>query len=105
MTTTRAPFRKTASAAAHAAATPPIEALEQALCAQVDPEQWFPERGEPNHAAKAICWRCPVRQACLDFAMTTETADHHRFGIWGGYSAIERTRLARRTSTNEGEAA
>ena len=34
---------------------------ERALCAEVDPELWFPESGEPNLAAKLICGRCEVR--------------------------------------------
>jgi len=30
--------------------------------------------------AKSICARCPVRDACLDFALENEM----RFGVWGG---------------------
>ena len=45
-----------------------------ALCAQVDPELFFPEKGELASSAKRICGsadkpNCPVREQCLDFAL------------------------------------
>jgi WhiB family transcriptional regulator, redox-sensing transcriptional regulator len=39
--------------------------------------------------AKAVCARCPVRQDCLDYAMTT----HQVHGVWGGLSEEDRGRL------------
>ena len=58
----------------------------QALCAQTDPEAFFPEKGESPRAAKKVCQACPVRAQCLQFAL-----DHNqRYGIWGGLSARER---------------
>lgn len=60
-----------------------------ALCAQTDPELFFPELGERNPAAKAICGRCTARTACLGFAMD----NREPYGIWGGLSADERKRL------------
>jgi len=62
-----------------------------ALCAQVDPEMWFPEKGETGRYAKAICRLCPVRAACLDYAMEHDLW----FGIYGGLHASERRELAR----------
>lgn len=53
---------------------------QDAPCAYVDPELWFPDKGESTKAAKAICRRCPVRAECLDYALTW----HQRFGVWGG---------------------
>ena len=32
-----------------------------ALCAEADPEAWFPDIGEPSAPAKAICAACFVR--------------------------------------------
>ena len=56
-----------------------------ALCAQTDPELFFPEKGGSTREAKALCRRCPVRDDCLDYALGHD----ERFGIWGGTS--ERT--------------
>lgn len=67
----------------------------EALCAQADPEEWYPESRASNRAAKAICNDCPVRQECLDFAMATESSYLHRWGIWGGLTARDRENLAR----------
>lgn len=62
---------------------------EHALCAQTDPEAFYPEKGGSNRAAKATCNRCPVRADCLTLALEND----ERFGIWGGYSERERRRL------------
>lgn len=59
-----------------------------ALCAQTDPEVFFPERGDSGARAKRICGECPVRLQCLDNAMAS---DEH-FGIWGGLTEKERRR-------------
>lgn len=62
-----------------------------ALCAQTDPEMFFPDKGGSTRDAKAICATCPVRRECLDYAL-----EHgERFGIWGGHSERERRKLAR----------
>lgn len=58
----------------------------RALCAEVDPELWFPESGHTSPAAKRICQRCPVRAQCLAAAV----AQHEQHGIWGGLSYHER---------------
>jgi WhiB family redox-sensing transcriptional regulator len=77
-----------------------------ALCAQSDPEQWFPKNETPEASrilpdvetesanaaarkAKAVCLRCTVRVECLQEAMVNKI-DH---GIWGGLSVKERRRL------------
>lgn len=39
--------------------------------------------------AKAVCARCPSRDACLDYALTNAI----RFGVWGGTDWLERDRL------------
>ncbi len=62
---------------------------DAALCAQTDPEAFFPERGAPSKDAKRICNSCDVEAECLAFAL----ANDERYGIWGGKSAIERARL------------
>ena len=67
---------------------------DRALCAQTDPEAFFPEKGGSTREAKRICMSCPVRQECLEYAL----AHDERFGIWGGLSERERRRLKRRVS-------
>lgn len=63
----------------------------EALCAQVDPELWFPEKGQTAQAqaAKRICRRCPVQAECLAGAL----ARHEQDGIWGGLTYYERLDL------------
>jgi len=64
---------------------------DRALCAQTDPEAFFPEKGGSTREAKKICLGCEVRHECLDYAL----AHDERFGIWGGLSERERRRLKR----------
>ena len=67
---------------------------DRALCAQTDPEAFFPEKGGSTREAKRICTTCPVRNECLEYALGND----ERFGIWGGLSERERRRLKRRVS-------
>ncbi len=65
-----------------------------ALCAQTDPEAFFPEKGGSTRDAKRICASCEVRGECLDYALQND----ERFGIWGGLSERERRKLKRHAS-------
>lgn len=65
---------------------------ERALCAQTDPEAFFPEKGGSTREAKKVCSSCDVRAECLEYAL----ANDERFGIWGGLSERERRKLKRR---------
>lgn len=70
---------------------PPEDWQADALCAQTDPESFFPEKGGSTREAKKVCLRCPVRAQCLEYALANE----ERFGVWGGMSEQERRRLVR----------
>lgn len=71
---------------------------DDALCAQVDPEAFFPEKGGSTRQPKKICKSCEVREECLEYALETS----QRFGIWGGMSERERHKLEKqRTKTTE----
>ena len=59
---------------------------DQALCAQSDPEEWYPEPGDSVNRPKRICRQCPVRVECLAYAMDRD--EPH--GLWGGLSREER---------------
>ncbi|WP_166503527.1 WhiB family transcriptional regulator [Modestobacter italicus] len=68
---------------------------DRALCAQIDPEVFFPARGESTRTAKDVCAACPVMGRCLDQAL----ADDERYGVWGGLSERERRALQRHLSS------
>jgi WhiB family transcriptional regulator, redox-sensing transcriptional regulator len=65
---------------------------ERALCAQTDPEAFFPEKGGSTREAKKVCLSCDVRGECLEYALQND----ERFGIWGGLSERERRKLKKR---------
>ena len=65
---------------------------ERALCAQTDPEAFFPEKGGSTREAKKVCLSCEVRGECLEYALSND----ERFGIWGGLSERERRKLKKR---------
>ena len=46
---------------------------------------WFPNRGEDPEPARVICAGCPVREPCLEYAVTGAER-----GIWGGTNYRER---------------
>ncbi|SBW21063.1 transcription factor WhiB [Candidatus Protofrankia californiensis] len=65
---------------------------DEALCAQVDPELFFPEQGDGvgAQAARKICRRCGVQELCGQ--VFGPLLSH---GIVGGQSAGERARTRR----------
>ena len=67
---------------------------DRALCAQTDPEAFFPEKGGSTREAKKVCRVCEVRTECLEYALEHD----ERFGIWGGLSERERRRLKKLAS-------
>jgi len=84
---------KTAGAALHLAGADDREPdwRDSALCAETDPEAFFPEKGGSTREAKAVCRNCPVKAECLAYALDKGEG----FGIWGGLSERERRRLNR----------
>lgn len=77
------------------AVTTADELWERGLCAQTDPEAFFPNKGGSNREAKRICARCDVREDCLAYAL----AHDERFGIWGGTSELDRKAIRRAART------
>lgn len=67
---------------------------DQALCAEVDTDLFFPEDGGSVKAPKRVCRGCPVRAECLEYALGTG----QRHGVWGGLSEHERRVLRRQAS-------
>ena len=73
------------------------ERWSRAACSTADPELFFPisSSGPAVHQAKrakAICGRCEIRQACLDYAIDAGPVQ----GIWGGTTERERRLLRQR---------
>ncbi|MDP2292740.1 MAG: WhiB family transcriptional regulator [Actinomycetota bacterium] len=73
-----------------------------AICRDTDPDLFFPV-GTTGYAlvqidrAKQVCGECPVKVACLDYALETNQDS----GIWGGTSEEERRTLRRRIAGRE----
>lgn len=69
----------------------PTVIFPQALCAEVDPELFFPEKGHSTKPAKMICNKCVEIEACLEDALL----HIERFGVRGGLSERERRVLVK----------
>ncbi len=65
---------------------------DRGRCKGAPADVFYPEGDEePGDEAKAICDTCPVREACLEYAVSSR----EKIGVWGGYTARERRRLVR----------
>jgi hypothetical protein len=75
--------------------------MDDALCAQVGPELFFPEKQpglNTTAEAKKICAQCSVRAKCLEYALEIESSRGYQSapsGVYGGKSPRERVRLIR----------
>ncbi|MCX5263904.1 MULTISPECIES: WhiB family transcriptional regulator [unclassified Streptomyces] len=70
---------------------------QHAACRREDPDLFFPIGTSgpalmQEEQAKTVCRRCPVQEACLEWAMETDQT----LGVWGGTSETERRALKRR---------
>ena len=66
-----------------------------ALCAQTDPEMFYPDSMGASplvKVAKEVCRKCPVQTECLAFALKTKEPE----GIWGGLTPRERFQLLKK---------
>lgn len=62
--------------------------IDQAACNGLNPDLFFPEKGQTSGPARRVCASCPVAAECLDMALEQNL----QFGIFGGMSARERRR-------------
>ncbi len=65
---------------------------DAALCAQTDPEAFFPEKGGSADEARKVCANCDVSEECLKYAFN----NNELYGVWGGLTERERRKLRRR---------
>ncbi|PRB01779.1 WhiB family transcriptional regulator [Microbacterium sp. MYb64] len=65
----------------------------QAACMQVDPDMFFPTKGDHESARNAVatCRTCPVVGDCLQYALEHRETQ----GVWGGLTPMQRKRIAR----------
>jgi WhiB family redox-sensing transcriptional regulator len=52
---------------------------------------FYPATDDEAEGAKAVCDQCPVREACLEHALSVREKD----GVWGGCTERERRRILR----------
>ena len=79
--------------------------MDEAACAGVDPNIFFPsadEDGNTKAEALAICSVCRVAAECLEFALETNRSAKNDKGIWGGTTQKQRQaiRTARAVQSN-----
>ena len=67
------------------------EWMSQAKCKDMDPDVFFPSDGVGVRVAQRVCLVCPVKLACLEYALAHRVHE----GVWGGTSERERRRLLR----------
>jgi WhiB family redox-sensing transcriptional regulator len=72
----------------------PPEWTKLARCAEVDPELFFPEKGDVYSPMKArlICNSCEVKVECLEYALD----NNEKYGVWGGLTERSRQILRRK---------
>lgn len=68
-----------------------LDWLDDASCAQTDPEAFNPEKGGSARRAKAICAMCDVEAECLAYAL----ANHPLPGVYGRTTERERRAMKR----------
>ena len=58
---------------------------ERALCAQTDPEAFFPEKGGSTREAKKVCLACEVRGECHKEEPIIVDDEHFQWRFNGEY--------------------
>jgi WhiB family redox-sensing transcriptional regulator len=72
----------------------------EARCRGWDVAFFFPARGTDTTEQRRVCEGCPVREPCLDYALTA-SSEFKVQGIWGGVSSKQRRRARRNGWTAE----
>ena len=66
--------------------------MEEALCAQTDPDAFFPDKGGKStaQAALQVCQSCTVKKQCETYS------EGEVRGVWAGMSAQQRLKSERK---------
>ncbi len=70
-----------------------------AACRGENPSIFFYEDTSPNHAARRMCYTCPARIDCLEYA----TEHEKDWGIWAGVTARVRLTIRRMLNKTKSE--
>ncbi|MGH2810522.1 MAG: WhiB family transcriptional regulator [Actinomycetota bacterium] len=101
------PSNKTKTTKAVASKLASLEAearwQDKASCKGMDPILFFgpenpesvKEKRDREEEAKEVCYTCPVKRECLEYALAAREA----YGIWGGHTELERKALLRRRAS------
>lgn len=54
----------------------------------MDPEAWYPEKGQSSSQAKQLCTGCEFVRPCLAWAL-----ENDEWGVWGGTTRDQRRDL------------
>lgn len=58
-------------------------------CNGIDPDLFFPTRGNSPKPAVAVCKTCTVADTCLEYALDNRIMN----GVWGGHAARGRRKI------------
>lgn len=72
--------------------------VESVCTHETHPQDWFEDPGAGyatapfwrSQRARARCFQCPIRTACLERGLEPENIEH---GIWGGLTASQRQQI------------
>jgi WhiB family redox-sensing transcriptional regulator len=65
--------------------------MREAACRGMDTNLFFPITGQHAVEAKTVCARCPVAEACRDYALKSG----EKWGVWGGMTEKDRKTVRR----------
>ncbi|MEU7156025.1 WhiB family transcriptional regulator [Streptomyces chrestomyceticus] len=70
--------------------------MDEALCAQTDPDLFHPDSTGSYDTARKLCATCPVRIQCEEHAARVEgdVSRERRHGLWAGHTPYARTKQA-----------
>jgi WhiB family redox-sensing transcriptional regulator len=63
--------------------------MDKAACKDMDREVFFPLTVAESLKARRVCYECPVRRECLEYAIN----DPYIYGVWGGLTEKQRRRV------------
>lgn len=69
--------------------------MDEASCADMPCDMFFPSDGAGVVRAQRVCAKCPVIMSCLEYALR-HRVDH---GVWGGCSERKRRRILKARAT------
>jgi len=66
--------------------------VKRASCAGLATSFFFPDNNQVTPEHKQVCFNCPVKVECLEYALKNQTS----LGVWAGTSESDRRRIRRK---------